>query len=458
MALCLFCFFAANGLASEAPLSSREGVLRIYGEAYADGQYSSGGAWTGTAFAVARDDQERIILVTNRHCVDSVFADEEIRKLKEKGQTITNEIYIVNDDADHLVPAEVLAISPKTDLALIRVDSLRNRDLLLRIWKGDPSSLVQQTVYTAGFPGASDVIKSEKAYYELHSEIDSVTFADGKVTRIIDKNQTHDGGEVIQHTAATNHGNSGGPLLDEDGNVVGVNTWSAKDGEQTYWSISNRELTAFLDEHEIAYQEGKRTTKIDPAIIAIVVVAVLTVLLVVGVLRQRKVNKTQSMQLEELLKKRLTQFTSIIAPKRVPRTEQTEVVSRGRKPLDTIQDDELFKGASAAPSQGKDGGRVLRCDEGALAGKSFTLKEKLVIGRDPKQCDVVFPKDVTGVSRVHCTIRYSGTGVILRDENSSCGTFLDGKRIEPGKNIPLHRGHKIGIGSAEQIFTLHSLH
>ena len=39
------------------------------------------------------------------------------------------------------------------------------------------------------------------------------------------------------------------------------------------------------------------------------------------------------------------------------------------------------------------------------------------------------------------------------------GTYMDGKRIPAGVDVPFHRGHKLGIGSAEdQVFTLHSLH
>ena len=445
----LLCFHLVPVMAGNAPLFAREGVLRVYDELYISGNGKVDepfGYGTGSAFVVAKDGQGAVTLVTNRHCVDVAYSnDKEINALLQDGYTFRDVIYIANDDADHLVPAEIVAISKKTDLALIRVKSLKKRDTVLKIWKGDPSTLVQQSVYTAGFPGVSDDIKSEKAYYELKSDVNSVTFADGKVSRIIEAEQT-DVGEVIQHNASINHGNSGGPLLDEDGNVVGVNTWGAdKDrGEQTYWSVSNRELISFLDENKVSFQEGKTSLKLDWSMIAIIAAAVLAVVLIIAATRQRKVNREQSRKIEELLRKRLTQFTSMIVPKKSVAPENKEVSPQK---------------SGQVPAPKSQPGRVLRCDKGALAGKSYTLKDKLVIGRDPAQCSVVFSKDTAGVSRVHCTLSYNEKGVTVRDENSSNGTYIDGKRITPGVDVPFHRGHQLGIGSAEkQVFTLHSLH
>ena len=164
----------------------------------------------------------------------------------------------------------------------------------------------------------------------------------------------------------------------------------------------------------------------------------LAVVLLVAIIRMRKVAQAQGRQIDEILRKRLNQFTSIITPK--PKTVSDPGKSNQLSPSD-------------------DTGRILRCDHGALAGRDFTLKGKLVIGRDPARCDVVFPKDVTGVSRIHCTICYTERGVTVRDENSSYGTFMDGKRITAGEDVPFHRGHKLGIGSAgEQVFSLHSIH
>ena len=448
-ALLLMLCMVTPGFADEAPLLARKGVLRVCGEVYASGtldgkrfQNEYWGGWTGSAFVVSILQNGTAMILTNRHCVDSVYSDKDLAELARRGVSFENKIYIVNDDSNHMVRAEVVAISKRTDLALLRVSGLRGRDLTLKIWNGDPDTLVQQTVYTAGFPGASEGIKNEKARNELKSDLASVTFANGRVTRIIASDQTEYGGEVIQHTAATNSGNSGGPLLDEDGNVVGVNTWGSLEGEQTYWSISNKEIISFLKENRVSFQEGQRIQKANPASLALIIGVVLAVILFLFALRQRNVNREQSRKIEELLRKRLTQFTSIIAPKKEPQV---------------LPKQEKAQGSAASAASGNAGGRELRCDIGELAGKSYSVRDRLVIGRDPSKCDVVFGKDVPNVSRVHCTVRFDGQKATIKDENSSYGVFIDGKRIRPGVDVPLHRGHKVGIGSAgEQVFSLHN--
>ncbi len=51
---------------------------------------------------------------------------------------------------------------------------------------------------------------------------------------------------VIEHSASLEHGNSGGPLLNADGDVVGVNTWTY--GDQPQPRDQRRELQRFLEE------------------------------------------------------------------------------------------------------------------------------------------------------------------------------------------------------------------
>ncbi len=73
-------------------------------------------------------------------------------------------------------------------------------------------------------------------------------------TRGIISNLTHRSDDInyIQHDAALNPGNSGGPLLSNNGNVIGVNTFIIKDGNNIGFSLPVEQLNqALLDFRKI---------------------------------------------------------------------------------------------------------------------------------------------------------------------------------------------------------------
>lgn len=100
--------------------------------------------------------------------------------------------------------------------------------------------------------------------------------------------------------------------------------------------------------------------------------------------------------------------------------------------------------------------RCIRIENGDLAGRSFRFTDKLVIGRDPRRCDVVFPASSRGVSGVHCTLRLREGRVTVTDENATNGTYVDGRRIPGGTTVALHRGQRLNLGSGKCTLTLHS--
>ena len=134
-----------------------------------------------------------------------------------------------------------------TDFALLRVqganqpyfDLARNED-----------SLRLQSVIAAGYPGL--LLDSDEQYWELESgnlqAIPGLTVTDGTVS----SEQTHRSGpdrsalDVIIHDAPIAPGNSGGPLVDYCGRVVGVNTFSRAEWESYNFALSVEDLVEFL--------------------------------------------------------------------------------------------------------------------------------------------------------------------------------------------------------------------
>ena len=68
---------------------------------------------------------------------------------------------------------------------------------------------------------------------------------------------------LIQHNASINHGNSGGALIDMDGNVIGLNTLGDDDANSLFFAVSIYPAIAVLDKVvENYYATGSKTEEI----------------------------------------------------------------------------------------------------------------------------------------------------------------------------------------------------
>lgn len=94
---------------------------------------------------------------------------------------------------------EVIRSDRRRDIALVKADAGQRQPLALRV----ASAALGDTVYAIGTP--------------LDAKFQ------GSVTKgIVSANRTYEGLPYIQSDVTVNHGNSGGPLLDESGAVIGV--------------------------------------------------------------------------------------------------------------------------------------------------------------------------------------------------------------------------------------------
>jgi S1-C subfamily serine protease len=134
----------------------------------------------------------------------------------ENGNVVTNFHVIQNADAaqvtlaDHSTwKARRVGAAPDKDLAVLKIDAPRNR--LRPIPVGTSKDLqVGQSAFAIGNPFGLDQTLTTGVVSAIGREIESVT------RRPIQG--------VIQTDAAVNPGNSGGPLLDSAGRLIGVNT------------------------------------------------------------------------------------------------------------------------------------------------------------------------------------------------------------------------------------------
>ena len=181
------------------------GVVFIQAEVVREGRspfgpQQRGGVATGTGFVL---DREGFVL-TNAHVV------ENARRVRAR------------IDENTLVSAEVVGSDPSTDLALLRVNP-READLQPLPLGVSRDVEVGDPVLALGNPfGLEDTVTS------------GIVSALQRQIRAPD-GFTIDG--VIQTDAAVNPGNSGGPLMDARGRVIGINSQIATAGPQSRGSV-----------------------------------------------------------------------------------------------------------------------------------------------------------------------------------------------------------------------------
>lgn len=178
----------------------------------------------GSGFAIAPD-----LVVTNAHVVE---------ELQRNGSLLAG---IVPSQGQKSYPAHIRAFSPNNDLALLQVDNGANLPALT-LFGGQTTDGEQ--VAALGYPGnvdmaqglsLADVVTPQEAV-KSYGNISA-----GRSSRQFD---------TLLHTAQIGAGNSGGPLLDACGRVLGVNSFGTVSDNGTdsafYFAISMREVAAFL--------------------------------------------------------------------------------------------------------------------------------------------------------------------------------------------------------------------
>lgn len=183
----------------------------------------------GSGFAVSPTQ-----IVTNAHVIREALQDDTLR------------IGIVPSEGDEAAYARPVSVSPRNDLALIEISegSLRLAPLTIS------GSLVGDMgeVSAVGYPMNVDRAQGLDIgdIFRAQPPVKSRGFLSGaRPSRQFD---------TILHTAPIARGNSGGPLLDSCGRVLGVNSFGAdSDGSDAefYFAVSIRELIPFLRENGI---------------------------------------------------------------------------------------------------------------------------------------------------------------------------------------------------------------
>ena len=192
-------------------------------------QYDGGPAQLvshGTGFAIAPD-----LVVTNAHVVEDLRGSDAIVA------------GVVPSEGRGGFAATLVAYSPQRDLALLKLKPGAALNALT-LFSGAPTD--SEEVFAVGYPGNVDMAEG-LSMRDLVSPQAAV-----KTRGYISAGRSSRQFDTILHTAPIGAGNSGGPLLDACGRVLGVNSFGTVSDNTTdsafYFAVSMRELAAFLQE------------------------------------------------------------------------------------------------------------------------------------------------------------------------------------------------------------------
>jgi serine protease Do len=230
-ALCLLLspLLVAPALADASDISAASrSVVRVIVYSSAEGQQSI--VSIGSGVVVARDK-----IVTNAHVVEMASVDDSVQ------------IVIVPSDGTQSYRARVSASMPGKDLALLQLTS--GALVPASIFAGTPEDGAD--VFAIGYPASVDVALEQ-------SEADVLRPQQPVKTRgTVSSGRTSKSVESLLHTAPIAPGNSGGPIVDACGRVLGINSFGSvptDGGAEFYFAISARELSAFLANRGVTFR------------------------------------------------------------------------------------------------------------------------------------------------------------------------------------------------------------
>ncbi|RDV07491.1 serine protease [Sphingorhabdus pulchriflava] len=182
----------------------------------------------GSGIVVAPDK-----ILTNAHVVSEEEYDGAIR------------VVIVPSDGGEAITAEIIDRSPRNDLALIALNDGK-RLTPATFYSGPVGD--GSDVFAIGYPGGVDIAQGLNMSDVLRPQ------APVKTRGNVSAGRSAKEFETILHTAAIGGGNSGGPLVDACGRVLGVNSFgSISDGSDAefFFAVAQREAVAFLRQNNV---------------------------------------------------------------------------------------------------------------------------------------------------------------------------------------------------------------
>ena len=372
---------------------------------------------TGTAFGIGKAGEAPQYFVTNKHVVNCEYPISDlvtvnlsaikIYIMKSSHAVVFNALNgTISVESSQLIPCEILyeEIGSYPDLAILRAAEPFEGHITLPLAKSVSEKDVAATVYALGFPGATDLTAQDTWSSNLLADTSDITITRGVVSRY-GAMKSFNNCRLISHDAVINHGNSGGPLVNEKGEVMGINTLylqKSTDVSASFYAFSSEYIVKVCEDMGIPFRYG---SAVPSWLIYVLAAALVAVIAVIVVLLIKRINHD---------------------PNPVPPTPPV--------PPEPLRVEGVF---------------------GCFAGKRYKVTGSVTIGCGG-QNSLAMPEGTAGVSHRHCMLTAGADGEVqLTDLGSSYGTFVgSGQRLNANSPMTLHRGDTFWLGSKEQMFRI----
>ncbi len=183
----------------------------------------------GSGFVI-RVDGEAVYVATNHHVVSSP------KNLNRIGKLALTLVFGSGTKSERVAQGEILASDPARDLAILKVTGLKEIPKPIDYSKV-PELVETMPVFTFGFPFGRMLSTSKGS--------PAITVGRGTVSSI----RTDDAGDVafVQIDGALNPGNSGGPVVSSQGNLIGIAVATIRGAQQIGLVIPQDQLVKMLD-------------------------------------------------------------------------------------------------------------------------------------------------------------------------------------------------------------------
>lgn len=401
----------------------------------------------GTGFFVGEEGQDPMYLITNHHVIEPFLesGEGELVQAETTEGVLTGRSKIrVFYDSDDFEEAYPVAYDEIKDLAVLKLGAATSKRTPLPLCS-PTDNMVGSTIYAVGYPGLAENVFADATTTWGPSDV-SVT--SGSISRLLTTSGT--GQMRLQIDCVIRHGNSGGPLVNEDGQVLGIAVSSVSDEEDSsmYYGVNIDEVIPYLKQYDVPYvlQEAGATQSSSETSLAEGTAPAGDTIVVP--------ESTEEDPKESSGGVPAAVWVVIgVAVAAVAGVVIFLLLQKGKKTPAQVQPVQPAPAPAPAPQKVP----VLRSLAQQHNGVRIPIQgRQILIGTSQGECQVVFRPGTPGVSRRHCSISWdAATGdFILTDLGSSFGTFLENRqKLAQGVPTRLRPGDRFYLGSPENLLS-----